>query len=150
MLRIREYKAGDFSLMPPRETELGIEREEAMIDPLRVASPAFTLFSVTEGVIGAAGVIIFRKGVGEAWLRGSTRFTGHERAVARYVRVFLNEIIRDHNLHRVQMICKRTNRGAMKFAKWLGFQSEGRLRQAGEDRSDFIMMSRIQEEARTR
>lgn len=154
MLILRPYKAGDFELLPPRPSEVGIEAAEREIDPLRSANPGWTLFSGEGDIrdpispyeaVGAAGVIVFRKGVGEAWLRGSIRFGAHRCAIARKVRCELKKIIRDCGLHRVQMIVSERNELARYFATWLGFQYEGRMRQAGEDRSDFLMLAWAEE-----
>lgn len=154
--------------MPPRESERGaasLERELKYHAPLRLVNPSFTLWGGKYNTepIGAAGIIIFQPGVGEAWLRGSSRMEGDKFAryfVARTIRRRFAEIVRAHRLHRVQMMVETadvptpaafppwleqrpTMTRELKFALWLGFQIEGLMRHVGQNGENCYILARL-------
>jgi hypothetical protein len=150
-------------MMVPRECEreaAKLERELKYIAQIRLANPSFTLWGGRYNTepIGSAGIIIFQPGVGEAWLRGSSRMDEHRVACARYVQKNFRRIAREHDLRVVQMMVKTddcwgpaqwlpwletrpTLTPQLKFAKWLGFQIEGLMRSRGPEGENFYMLS---------
>lgn len=138
------YENSHLNFMPPRESERHILEREPDMHELRMRGPAWTLWTGRWNTepIGAAGIIIFRKGVGEAWLRGSTRMAQWPMAAARYTRRMLGQAMAANGLHRVQITVRMTDARAIRFALWLGFELEGVMRGAGEDSEDhYLMMS---------
>ena len=154
--------------MPPRESERGaasLERELKYIAAMRLANPSFTLWGGKYNTepIGAAGIIIFQPGVGEAWLRGSIRMEGD--ALIRYrcalrVRKGLQRLIVENKLRRVQMLVETadvptpaafppwleqrpTMTRELKFALWLGFQIEGLMRHVGQNGENCYILARL-------
>jgi hypothetical protein len=149
-------------MMTPRACERDaakLERELEYIGKMRLANPSFTLWGGRYNTepIGSAGIIIFQPGVGEAWLRGSTRMEQHPVTSARYVQKRFGAIAREHKLRRVQMLVETEDESGpapyfpwletrptltpqLKFAKWLGFQVEGLMRRLGPNGENFYMM----------
>ena len=49
----------------------------------------------------------------------------------------------DHKFHRIQSAVLTGNERLERFAKFLGFQREGIMRQYGTDRKDYAIFARI-------
>ena len=147
-MEIRLYRHEDLALLPPRPEEIDAaqqERELAYISQLRLQNPAFTLWRHDGEPIGAAGVIIFAPGVGEAWLRGSTRLPAHGISVALTVRRRFVKLARLYQLRRIQAIVQENNDVARAFNDWLGMKYEGTLRKLGPKGEDMLMMAWVSE-----
>ena len=154
--------------MTPRECERAaakLERDLKYIEAVRLRNPSFTLWGGRYNTvpIGAAGVIIFQPGVGEAWLRGSIRMeadklTRYRCAIA--IRKRLRQVIEEHKLRRVQMMVETTDEPTpaafppwletrptmtpqLKFALWLKFRVEGLMRKAGPNGENYYMLALV-------
>lgn len=147
-MEVRPYRSEDLALMPPRGCEQSaakLEEELAFINVLRLANPSFTLVANDGQPIVAAGIIVYRPGRGEGWLRGSTRMLEHPLKCARELRTRFKLIREEHKLWRVQATIRAEYDKGIWFARWLGFSAEGVLRKAGEDGQDMIMMAWVEE-----
>lgn len=166
MFELRAYRNSDLALMPPRACEREaavIERELAYINQQRLANPSFTLWGghfKTEP-IAAAGIIIFQPGIGEAWFRGSTRVEADKLAAVwcgLTVKRHFRALVKKHKLRVVQMLVETedpatpgpwlpwlesrpTETVKLKFARWLGFEIEGLMRNRGPNGENYYMMS---------
>jgi hypothetical protein len=100
------------------------------------------------GVYNEKVVVCFRgstvwPGVGEAWLLSSPSVSDHALSVVRSSRMIFADIFKTEAFSRVHISVDSANDSAFKFAKALGFEVEGIMRQFGPDGSNYYMMARI-------
>tara|TARA_R110000803_G_scaffold67203_1_gene128839 strand:- start:9989 stop:10465 length:477 start_codon:yes stop_codon:yes gene_type:complete len=81
--------------------------------------------------------------VAEAWLLPSPLINDHALSVVRTARKIFSDIFKTEAFSRVHISVDSANDSAFKFAKALGFETEGILRKYGPDGSDYYMMARI-------
>jgi RimJ/RimL family protein N-acetyltransferase len=129
---VREYdlqlsKIAEWDMWPSRFAQSG---------------PAFTL--IHEGkVIGCGGVVLQDWKRGEAWMLLGAGFEKFTLSLCRAVKDKLAEIVKKHNLKRVQATVNPTHTAGQKFLQFFGFQEEGLLRHYGPEGSDYLMYARI-------
>jgi len=76
-----------------------------------------------------AGIMPMWEGVGEAWMIASSRIHNNERQFIRYAKSgVMQRLINDHELWRVQAVCKVGWSEALRFARMMGFAEEGVMR----------------------
>ena len=151
MLELRKYRLVDIETMEPRQSELKAPdflEEERAINKLRLSGPAFTMWrtGAARFPYGAAGVIVYRQGQGEAWFRGSLKLECASNRIkwicAKRVLERLRTAAQDYSLVRVQATIRSSDARAIKFIEWLGFQHEGRLVNFGGRDEHFEMYAR--------
>ena len=87
------------------------------------SGPAYTL--VVDGeFIACSGVILFGCGRGDAWMLTSMLVQTYKRIFLISVKKYLDLVIREHGLRRVQATCDPERKGAMIFLEHLGFKNE--------------------------
>ena len=107
----------------------------------KISEPAFT--GLIDGkVIAIAGVAIFWDGVGEGWVFGTDEIENHKVFFMRNVLKKLKEIEKKYNLHRVQATVVSGMKGLIRFVEFLGFKFEGRLRNYGVHKEDYLIFGR--------
>ena len=85
------------------------------------------------------------KNVGEAWLLPGKDIGDYAISVVRYSRKFFTELLRNGEYARIHITVRADNDTALKFAKVLGFEVEGIMRNFGPDGVSCYMMARISE-----
>lgn len=103
-------------------------------------------WSVT-GFIGIAPVVCFGSipiwhGVSEAWMVADDRARTKPVLMTKFGRVFADTLAISQELHRLQITVRTTDKRAVKWAKVIGFEQEGVMRQYGPDGVDYLLMSR--------
>ena len=93
------------------------------------------------GIIAAAGVINLWTGVGEAWAILTPRAKGM--AVLRAFRETFRLIQIAHDYHRIQASVQADFDDGVRFAKFMGFESEGVMRSYDAEKHDFLRMAKI-------
>lgn len=93
--------------------------------------------------VGAAGVKMLWKGVGEAWAYLSPEALSHGFRVTRAVRRGLEDLIAKHGLWRVQMTVRKDHAAGHRWASFLGFEVEGIMQKYGPDGADFFLYARV-------
>ena len=106
-------------------------------------SVAYSFF-VKDRFIFCGGVLIYRAGFGEAWILCSEDVALYPRTVFKLMREYLQKVINDHSLYRVQATVRCDWPQAQRFVMMFGFTPEGILRKYGTDKSDYKMYARIE------
>jgi hypothetical protein len=89
-------------------------------------------------------------GVGEAWLLPGNNISDHAISVTRYARNLFTELLQNGEYARIHIAVRADNDIALKFAKALGFEVEGVMRNFGPDGVDSYMMARISDNGRSK
>jgi hypothetical protein len=108
---------------------------------LELGGPGYTLY-FNNGIVGVAGVMILRPGVGEAWALMCEGDYIEPLEFHRAVSKMLNSIISEYGLRRVQATTAKEN-GNSRWLEMLGFKNETPegLRQFGPNGETFFMYS---------
>jgi hypothetical protein len=93
--------------------------------------------------MAAVGISSFWSGVGEVWFMPGKLIYEHSFSVGRKLKKMIDDLIDRGGFFRVQCVVKKQDKRAVRFAKFLGGEIEGVLRQYGPDRSDYFIMGRI-------
>lgn len=101
------------------------------------AHPAYCAFYEGE-LIGAAGVIITYRGVGEAWAMVLPGARQCARSFHKAVKLGLREIALEHDLHRIEAGVHASFLAGKRWAVGLGFKPESVRRMAGTNKEDII------------
>jgi hypothetical protein len=105
-------------------------------------SPSFSLVH-EDKIIFCAGVGKMWNGVGEAWMMMSETFHKYPLTAFKLTKKYLEDIITNNDFHRVQLVCHEFFDAANRWAKHLGFEREGLLKQYGADKSNFIRYAKV-------
>ena len=92
-------------------------------------------------IIAAAGVINMWPGVGEGWAILTPRAKGM--AVLRAFRETFKLIQIAHNYLRIQASVQADFVDGIRFARWMGFKSEGIMKSYDAEKRDFVRMSKV-------
>lgn len=103
-------------------------------------NPAYCAFYGDE-VVGAAGVIIPYRGVGEAWAMVLPGARQCARQFQKAVKRGLRRIIAEHGLHRVEASVLENFTAGRAWAVALGFKPESVRRCAGPNKENLIMFA---------
>lgn len=94
--------------------------------------------------VASFGVTPLWDGVSEVWAVFSRRWAADNGSfIAKSSRKWIEDRMVDN--HRVQCFVIDSNAAAKKFAEFLGFEVEGRMRKYGPTGEDFIMYARVRE-----
>ena len=129
-IRQREY---DFLVNSP-QFELKLEE----VEKLRSAM-TLTYDGIVLGIVGHVQVI---PGTYEVWLIPSEYISSHSLAFAKLLSYYIREIMPTFDWHRLQMVSPEDGLHT-RWAKFLGFEEEGTLRQWGHDKKDYTMWSKV-------
>lgn len=107
------------------------------------AGPAVTL--IYSGIpFVSFGLIYLSDTVAECWMTADEQLLKHfSRPFLRRAHKLFTELGDKTVLNRIQFTITKRNVIAIRFAKWLNFNTEGTLRNFNSDGSDCLMMSRI-------
>lgn len=144
MIKVREFDFEDvltIELKPEDKTRLIYSSPTEWIE-IAKRGIAYTLL-YDNGILCCGGVLLYRKGFGEAWILCSRQVDEHPIITIRAVKRIMEGIIRKYNMYRLQATVRCDWQQAQGFIEFLGFQKEGRLRKYGPDESDYYMYSRI-------
>ena len=88
------------------------------------------------------GTVIIWDGLGEAWSLFSDEARRYPIAMTKGANTFFDicEIL--FSLHRIQITVRSTDKRAVSWARCLGFQSEGLLKEYSTDKTDYYIMRR--------
>lgn len=129
------------TLQPRQHGMLSFFSLPGYADSLLDHGEAYTML-VDGDVIACAGVQEAWTGRGVAWALLSTKAGAHMRALTRVVAHYLNHLA---VLRRIEAYVDPEFKAAIRWAKLLGFEMEGRMRAFGFDGSDNLMFARVKE-----
>jgi len=144
--RVVPYRAGHLEQI--FEGQLNHEAGESTLafgahaDKLEVDGLSHS-YIVNGFVIAVGGVALLWAGVGEGWVIASDRIYSHGIGVARSTRRLLDTMAKAEKLHRIQSAVLTSDERLPRFAKFLGFQREGEMRNYGVDKKNYDLYSRI-------
>jgi len=147
-VNIRQYRAEDALAIIGRGTRQpgGVALDE-MTDQLAKAKesrgPAVTAIA-DEKIVACGGIEVVWPGVAEAWCLFPHAMS-HCEMLPRHAKRILQQWIEDYQLVRVQAPLRADFQTGIRFAEWLGFRCEGRLRRYHPDGCDALMHSIIVE-----
>ena len=107
-------------------------------------SIAYSFFNEKGRFVFCGGILIHHPGFGEGWVLCSEEVKYYPITVFKFTKMYLNRIIKDNNLYRVQVTTRSNWPQAQRFVRMLGFTPEGILRKYGPDKSDYKMYARIE------
>jgi|SaaInlV_125m_DNA_1040241.scaffolds.fasta_scaffold130631_2 hypothetical protein len=90
------------------------------------------------------GLRPYWKGVGEVWLLPGKNIRQNPIAVVKECRGFLDEVMYEYDLKRLQIAVSVANKPAYKFAKTLYFNEESLMERFGPEGEDYYMMVRFE------
>lgn len=126
MIELRAYKPEDYLDIQRRHfdnlTFLNLPNKNAIAKNL-MNGPAYTLFNGQP--IACGGIILLWKGVGEGWAITSPSVERHQIVFARTIWKYLESIIKEHKLERVQTIVDAEHKMSQKWVERMGFHKEG-------------------------
>ncbi len=91
----------------------------------------------------AAGMKMIWNGVAECWLIATSKVLDHPLIVAKIIKKNFAKLAIDNNIKRVQTAVRKDFITGIKFAEWLGMESEGLMRYYGYDGSHQYRYARI-------
>tara|TARA_R100001082_G_C4339082_1_gene149238 strand:+ start:162 stop:611 length:450 start_codon:yes stop_codon:yes gene_type:complete len=94
-------------------------------------------------LIAIAGIQPLWPGVGEAWLLASDKLDAHKISVSRLCKRLMRQVADEQELHRVQAHMKSDWPQLSRWARFLGMEFEGTIRQMTPDREDYDMFSLV-------
>lgn len=117
----------------------------------RIAAPEMSWTGMYRGSPRCCfGIRPVYKTVGEAWLIVDKDIADHTISVVRFARKIFATFLDDGGFHRIQAGVMADNDTALRFAKTLGFEVEGIMRNYGSPGASCFLMSRISDHGRTK
>lgn len=116
----------------------GMEHDVARLYASNYANYGYA-FTVIDGgeIVGCAGVVVMWKGVAEVWALFSKQAKlANPWFLHRKSKLILDNILRDHEFHRVQAIVNLTDEQALQWIYALGFDLECIMRKYNSNQSD--------------
>ena len=80
-------------------------------------------------------------GCGEGWAILTPAATGL--SVVRKFREMFDLILVANNYHRIQAMVRSDFVAGLRFAKWMGFEPEGIMRQFDTDKNDYVRLAKL-------
>jgi hypothetical protein len=105
--------------------------------------PGWSFTLIENGhIICCSGIVDMWPGVGEAWFLASSKIHEYPRPFIRFAKTdVIQKVVDENDLWRVQAVCKADWPAAIKFARFLGFESEGVMRKYGPEGADYLRMA---------
>lgn len=95
--------------------------------------------------IGVWGAVEIWDGVQEAWFMLEEATRRYAVTMTKTAKKFIDLKFQDDSLHRLQITVRCDDNRAFKWAKCLGFHTEGVMKKYGPNGADFYMMSIVKE-----
>jgi len=121
----------------------GKEEYLAFASKLNVPGQAFTAIDEEGRIVCSAGIFDVWKGVGEAWLVGSSILNERGIALTRILARRFKVIIKTKKYQRIQCVVHNEWTISQKFVELLGFENEGLMRKYGPEGWDYIRYALI-------
>lgn len=119
-------------------------KDEGSIEANCIEGLAFTvLYHGT--AIACGGIRPLWSGVAEAWILFGPEVKNHTIFIFKNTKQYISNLIKKHNLHRLQAYCRADFSEAINFLHHTGFRVEGKARKYNPDGTDAYFMSIITE-----
>ena len=103
---------------------------------------AYTLFFNNKPVV-AGGICILWNGVAEGWVIANKNIFDIKFLAAKEIKIRTDELCKKNNIKRLQTSVKADFKAGVRFASWLGLETEGLQKKYGPDGTDYLRMARI-------
>lgn len=104
--------------------------------------PGWSFTLIENGhIICCAGIVNMWPGVGEAWFIASDKIHSNARPFIRFAKNSMQKVADENDLWRVQAVCKADWPAAIKFVKFMGFETEGLMRKYGPEAMDYLRVA---------
>lgn len=144
-LAVRPFVPEDYLTIAGQQAMTWCDLGRAAADAGR-GGPAFTL-TVDGAPAACAGVILFPyPGVGHAWAIIGEAGRAHGMALTRAVVRGLAQIIRTHQLRRVEAEVVADFERGRQWLEWMGFEEEGLMRRRGPNGIDMFRYALLPKE----
>ena len=147
-IEIRKCTIEDLRELNYRAEQLGFKNHvefEKHATKMVTEGPCYSGF-LDGKLVGCAGVCLFWPGVGEAWVAFAPEVLNLRKEAYHYVGDYLQRIMDEHNLRRVQATANTQWTLAIKYLENLGFKREGILRKYDPFGNDHYMYALIKGE----
>jgi hypothetical protein len=139
--KLREYVPEDAVIVSKKAIEQGLA--DYGIDLAEAASRAGTAWTIeSDGKpIACAGIVMWWKGVGEAWMIASPEAVKHKISFIKALKAGLEIIIKTYEMHRVESKVRVGFESAIRINEILGFKQDAVLKKFTPDGQDVILFS---------
>ena len=103
---------------------------------------AYTLF-VKDKPIVAGGIFILWQGVAEGWVLANRNIYDVKFLAAKEIKKRTDLLCKKNKINRLQTSVKADFKTGVRFARWLGLETEGLMKKYGPDGSDYLRMAKI-------
>ena len=103
---------------------------------------AYTLF-VNDKPIVAGGIFIVWQGVAEGWVIANRNIYDVKFLAAKEIKKRTDLLCKKNKINRLQTSVKAEFKTGIRFANWLGLETEGLMKKYGPDGSDYLRMAKI-------
>ena len=103
---------------------------------------AYTLF-VNNKPIVAGGIFILWQGVAEGWVLANQNIYDVKFLAAKEIKKRTDLLCKKNKINRLQTSVKAEFKTGIRFANWLGLETEGLMKKYGPDGSDYLRMAKI-------
>ena len=103
---------------------------------------AYTLF-VKDKPIVAGGIFILWQGVAEGWVLANRNIYDVKFLAAKEIKKRTDLLCKKNKIKRLQTSVKADFKTGVRFANWLGLETEGLMKKYGPDGSDYLRMAKI-------
>ncbi len=144
---IRPFRASDVEAIQHRD-DLPVPKRIVIAQAL--AGPAFTA-CLEDRPVGCGGMMIPWIGVGFGWVLVGVEAESYGMWMTRTARRFLNDIVRRHRLHRVEVLVDPLIPRNQAWMRFLGFRLEqhGEAKSYLSTRGSMLRYERVQDEGDT-
>jgi len=113
------------------------------VEDMVVPDMSFTCVTENRDLIAAGGIYLIWEGVGEAWFLGSNNLLSSPIEAVKSVKRYLNSIMKDFNLHRVQAMTLESENDLKRWMKFLNMKEEGIMNKYCRDGRNFIRWAKV-------
>lgn len=141
-LEVVPFELGHLGLIKLRAIENGRYEYMKKYRETYLKGPAYSVFD-GDSLVFCGGVVIQWDRVGECWIICNNTIKKYIREICFYSDNYLERIIIDSHLHRVQATVPARWIQGVRFLERLGFHREGTLRKYSSAGEDYYMYSRV-------
>jgi hypothetical protein len=139
-LKMIPFEPGHLASIIPRHEDQ--KPPEVMWSVLHTGGPAWTGM-LDDRILFCTGALIIWLGVAEVWSFCDEECSRYPREVLKYQNEYLDRVIREQKLHRVQAHVRASWRSAYRYIERLGFKREALMLKYGPNGEDFYLYGRV-------
>jgi len=142
LVPFRDEHADRLKLREIDRRSIAPQEPSEMIRQIAHLGPFMTML-VDDEIMAIGGVMILWPGVGEAWVGTSSLVERYPIIFTKCVRGYLNAVIRDEKLHRVQLNIVEYHKRSLAWVRLLGFFLESKMEKYGPNQETYYRFVRF-------